>query len=175
VFLSSTRVIFAAAFDRVLPERAASVNPKTRVPNVALALMVVPSVVVSALYAYWHQFASFTLDATAVIAVTYLGSTLAAMVMPWRLKRVYEASPLARYKLGPVPLITVVSAVFAAFLILNLIWWLKDSIYGVNNSKSLIYMGILYAMAAVIWIIAWATRRAQGMGLEAVAREIPVE
>jgi basic amino acid/polyamine antiporter, APA family len=175
VFLSSTRVIFAAAFDRVLPERAASVNPKTRVPNVALALMVIPSVVVSALYAYWHQFATFTLDATAVIAVTYLGSTLAAMVMPWRLKRIYEASPLARYKLGPVPLITVVAAAFAAFLILNLIWWLKDSIYGVNNAKSLIYMGILYAMAAAIWIIAWAVRRSQGMGLEAVAREIPVE
>lgn len=175
VFLSSTRVIFAAAFDRVLPERAASVNPKTRVPNVALALMVVPSVVVSAMYAYWHGFATFTLDATAVIAMTYLGSTLAAMVMPWRLRRVYQASPLAKYKLGPVPMITVVAGIFATFLILNLIWWLKDSIYGVNNYKSLIYMGILYAMAAAIWIIAWAVRRSQGMGLEAVAREIPVE
>ena len=175
VFLSSTRMIFAAAFDRVLPERAASVNEKTRVPNVALGLMVVPSIVVSALYAYWHSFATFTLDATAVIAVTYLGSTLAAMVMPWRLKRVYQSSPLAKYKIGPVPMITVVAAVFASFLILNLIWWLKDSIYGVNNTKSLIYMGILYAMAAVIWLIAWWVRRAQGLGLEAVAREIPVE
>ncbi|HEX5195209.1 MAG TPA: APC family permease [Solirubrobacteraceae bacterium] len=175
VFLSSTRVIFAAAFDRVLPEAAASVNPRTRVPNVALALMVIPSVIVSALYAYWHSFEGFTLDATVVIAVTYLGSTIAAMVMPWRLKRIYQSSPLAQYKVGSVPIITVVSAAFATFLILNLVWWLKDGVYGVNNTKSLVYMGILYAIAAAIWIVAWAVRRAQGMGLESVAREIPVE
>jgi len=32
LFLSSTRVIFAAAFDRVLPDAAAQVSEKRRVP-----------------------------------------------------------------------------------------------------------------------------------------------
>jgi APA family basic amino acid/polyamine antiporter len=175
VFLSSTRMIFAAAFDRVLPERAAAVSPKTGVPYVALALMAIPSVVVSALYAYWGSFATYTLDSTVVIAVTFLGTTLAAMVLPSRLRRVYGGSPMARWKVGRIPVLSVVAAIFAAFLAANLVLWLTDSVYGVNNASSLIYMGVLYAIAIAIYAVAAAVRRRQGMGLEAVQREIPVE
>src|SRR5207237_996561 len=56
VFLSSTRMIFAAAFDRILPEWAAGVNTRTGVPIAALVLMVVPSIPISALYAYNTRF-----------------------------------------------------------------------------------------------------------------------
>ena len=38
LFLSSTRMIFAAAFDRVLPESAARVSERRAVPVVALLL-----------------------------------------------------------------------------------------------------------------------------------------
>jgi len=61
VFLSSTRVIFAAAFDRLLPEKVAEIEPRTRTPIVALLLMVVPSLVVSALFA-WNVFNFQTLQ-----------------------------------------------------------------------------------------------------------------
>src|SRR5262249_27074924 len=57
VFLSSTRVVFATAFDRVLPEWAASVS-NSGVPYWALALMLLPSIPISALYAYSHNFAN---------------------------------------------------------------------------------------------------------------------
>ena len=49
LFLSSTRVIFAAAFDRVLPEKVADVSEKRHVPVWALVLMLVPAIIVSAL------------------------------------------------------------------------------------------------------------------------------
>jgi APA family basic amino acid/polyamine antiporter len=55
VFLSSTRVIFAAAFDRLLPEKVAEVEPRTRTPIYALLLMVIPSLIVAALFA-WNIF-----------------------------------------------------------------------------------------------------------------------
>ena len=42
-FLSSTRVIFAAAFDRVLPDGAAQVSEKRRVPVWSLVLMLLPA------------------------------------------------------------------------------------------------------------------------------------
>src|SRR5438094_8993471 len=90
LFLSSTRVIFAAAFDRILPEWAASVSEKRHVPFGALALMLVPSIVVSSLYAYNSTFLKATLDATLVIAVTFLGSAIAAIIIPWRRKTLYE-------------------------------------------------------------------------------------
>ena len=53
--------------------------------------------------------------------------------------------------------------------------WLTDSVYGVNNTSSLIYMAVLYVLAIAIYGVAAAVRQRQGMGLEAVQREIPVE
>ena len=145
------------------------------VPTVALALLVFPSIVTSALYAYTTWYYTATLDTTLVIAVTYLGTVLAAMIMPWRLKGVWASSPLPKWGIAGIPVMSIVAAGFSVFLLLNLIWWLKDSIYGINNKWSLLYMGILYALAAAIWIVASVVRRRQGMPLEAVAKEIPVE
>ena len=72
LFLSSTRVIFAAAFDRVLPDRAAEVSEKRKVPLYSLVLMLLPAALLSGVYAFSLSFRSYTLDATLVIAVTYL-------------------------------------------------------------------------------------------------------
>ena len=90
LFLSSTRVIFAAAFDRILPERVADVSEKRHVPVWALVLMLVPSLIVSAFYAYTAKFATYILDATLVIAVTFFGTAIAAMILPWRKKQLYR-------------------------------------------------------------------------------------
>ncbi len=98
VFLSSTRVIFAAALDRMLPEWVSKIEPRTRTPINALLLMVIPSVIISILYAFnIVNFQSIVLDATLVIAVTFLGSTLAGILLPWRQKDIFDGSPIARY------------------------------------------------------------------------------
>jgi amino acid transporter len=100
VFLSSTRVIFAAAFDRMLPEWASYVEPRTRTPVVALMLMVIPSIIVAILYAFnIFNFRSLVLDATLVIAVTFLGSTVAAIILPWKAKDVFEGSPISKFNM----------------------------------------------------------------------------
>ncbi|HLH66690.1 MAG TPA: APC family permease [Solirubrobacteraceae bacterium] len=174
LFLSSTRVVFATAFDRVLPEVASRVSGNG-VPYPALALMLIPGLGVSALYAYNTKFATYTLDATLVIAVTFLGSAVAAMVLPYRKPEIYNASPIARYKIAGLPLITVASGLFIVFLVFCLYKWLQDSAYGVNNSSSLIFMGALYVLAIVIYAVSKYVRRRQGMDLSLVYGEIPVE
>jgi APA family basic amino acid/polyamine antiporter len=175
LFLSSTRVIFAAAFDRILPEWAASVSEKRHVPFGALALMLIPSIVVSALYAYNSTFLKATLDATLVIAVTFLGSAIAAIILPWRRKTLYEGSAIARYKVGGVPLITATGLITGGFIgWLLWKWWTNDT-YGINNATSRNYMLILYAMAVVVYVIAYIVRRSQGVNFKAIHAEIPVE
>jgi basic amino acid/polyamine antiporter, APA family len=44
------------------------------VPYAVLALMLIPSIPISYFYAYGDDFATWTLDATLVIAITFLGS-----------------------------------------------------------------------------------------------------
>ena len=174
VFLSSTRVVFATAFDRVLPEAVARTS-RNGVPYVALALMLIPSIPVSYLYAFGENFATYTLDATLVIAITFLGSAIAAAVLPWRKPEIYNASPIARYNVLGIPLVTVAAVAFAVFLIFCLFKWLTDVTYGVNNGQSLIYMLVLYAVALVMYVGFRLYRRAQGMDLTMVYSEIPEE
>jgi len=175
LFLSSTRMIFAAAFDRVLPEWAARVDSRSRVPVPALLLMFIPSIPIAALYSYSSQFYRYTLDAAVVIAIMYFGTTLAAIVMPWRRPDIYNASPIARYKVFGIPLITFSGVVFLVFLAYALYKWLGDDLYGVNHTDSLYYMGVLYVVALAIFIGSRIYRRRQGIDLTAVSKEIPVE
>jgi amino acid transporter len=253
VFLSSTRVIFAAAFDRMLPEWVSKIEPRTRTPINALLLMVIPSVIISGLYAYnIVGFKSIVLDATLVIAVTFLGTTLAAILLPWRQKAVFEGSPIAKYGLPTwlnwfvmllfvasagyliyltygygqavfaqwgdqtgltqamialiallslvniallvyvvvfvgrkmlagerIPLVVAAGLIFFAFLDWLLVVWLLDPgyLYGIGwqNSTSMLFMIIMYALAAAIYFGFSAYRRKQGIDVDKVYKEIPVE
>jgi basic amino acid/polyamine antiporter, APA family len=174
VFLSSTRVVFAAAFDRVLPEGVAKVN-RSGVPYIALLLMLVPSLGIAALYAYNDDFVTYTLDATLVIAVTFLGSAIAAAILPWRKREIYNASPIAKYTVMGIPLVTFTAVLFIAFLVFCLYKWFADDIYGVNDGGSLIFMGCLYLLALVIFAGSRIYRRRQGMDLSMAYGEIPAE
>jgi len=175
VFLSSTRMIFAAAFDRVLPEWAAKVDDRTHAPLGALALMLLPSIPISALYAYSTKFYSYTLDATLVIAITYFGTTLAAIALPWRKPEIYRASPIAKYEVAGIPLVTLSGVVFGGFLVFCLYKWFFDDAYFVNNFNSKIYMLALYVLALVIYVASRMMRRREGIDLTRINAEIPVE
>ena len=151
VFLSSTRVIFAAAFDRLLPEKVAEIDKRTGTPIYALLLMVVPSIVVAYLFAYnIASFQSLTLCSTLVIAVTYLGTTIAAIILPYRKPDLYKASPIAQYNVFGIPLISVAGVIFGGFLIFLLYQWIFDpnALYGIGlkNTSSIIYMLANYVL-----------------------------
>jgi len=253
VFLSSTRVIFAAAFDRMLPEWVSKIEPRTKTPLNALLLMVVPSVIISILYSYnIFTFQTITLDATLVIAVTFFGTAIAGIVFPWRQKKVFEGSPIAKFTVpgwlgwivtlaycvgavylistmfkygglvfaqwpdqallnqlmivvvtilsvlnvglliwvayyllrrlpggGAFPLVTVAAVIFFAFLDWLLIEWFWDPNYfygiGWQNGASMLFMIIMYGLAAAIYFGFSAYRRRQGIDVDKVYKEIPVE
>ena len=174
VFLSSTRVVFAAAFDRVLPEAAAKVSGKG-VPWVAILLMLIPSIPISYFYAYNSDFYSWTLAATQVIAITFAGSAIAAAIFPWRRPDVYNASPIARYKVAGLPVITVAAILFLGILGFALYEWFTNDLYAVNGRDSLLYMGSFYLLAIAIYVGSRVYRRNQGIDMKMVHSEIPVE
>jgi len=124
-------------------------------------------------------FASVTLASTLVIAVTYLGSTIAAILLPFVKKDLYNASPIAKYKVAGLPLISVAGVIFGAFLVFLLYQWFLDpnALYGIGlkNTASVTFMGAMYLLAVVIYVVASVVRRRQGINLGMVYKEIPAE
>jgi basic amino acid/polyamine antiporter, APA family len=264
LFLSSTRVIFAASIDRMLPEWVSRIEPRTKTPLNALLLMVIPAIIISFMYAYKILgMNTLVLDATVVIAITFLGSTIAGTVMPWRAKDVFDGSPISKFRvpswiawivmvlfaaaavyliyisftyaltilggigaLNPDPLtwlvvillgiLTVVNAgvllwilyyvgrqvvagaempvvtlaglVFLGFLDWLLVEWFWDPhvlpqalpavgtyAIGWSNVSSMVFMFLNYAVAAGIYFGFSAYRRRQGIDVEKIYKEIPVE
>jgi amino acid transporter len=194
LFLSSTRVVFAAAFDRLLPEKVAELN-SNGVPVNAMLLMVVPAVIVSYLYSYnvgaaadgTGGFYSATLAATQGIAIMYFGTAIAAIVLPYKKKELFEASPIAQMKVFGIPLISVAGVIFAGFLGFLLVEWMFDpwlnsageggGLYGISfkNTNSIAFLVICYALSAAIYYGFKAYRKKGGIDLDKVQSEIPVE
>jgi hypothetical protein len=109
---------------------------------------------------------------------------VAAAILPWRRKDIYANSPLAKYNVAGVPVLTIASVVTGAFLVFTLWEWLdfahfgsspSTSIYYVNDPISLKFMGSMYLLAIVIYVVAFYVRRRQGIDLNRIHHEIPVE
>ena len=180
VFLSSTRVIFAAAFDRLLPESVAKLDERTGTPVNALLLMIVPSVVVAYLFNYnIANFQTLTLCSTLVIAVTFLGTTISAIVLPYTKPELYKSSPISKYNVLGIPLITVAGVIFGGFLVYLLYQWIFDpnGLYGIgiSNTSSVYFMLGNYVLAAIIYFGFKSYRKSKGIDLSKVQAEIPVE
>ena len=92
-------------------------------------------------------------------AVTFFGTLIAGMILPWRKRGLFENSVVGRYRIAGVPVIAVTSGLAAIFLGWNIYQWLTNSTYGVNNHTSLIFMGAMYALAIVIYVIVKLVRR----------------
>ena len=180
IYLSSTRILFSASFDRLLPESIARVSPVTRTPINALLLMVIPGVLVSALY-IWDVFgfSSLTLVSTLVIAVTFFGTSLSAVLLPFVKKDLYKASPLVNFRVGKIPLVSVFGLAFCVYLLFLFYQWFIDplQLYGISyrNVTALVFTAVLYAGAALLYIGMRAWRRRHGIDVDKIYGEIPVE
>jgi len=180
IYLSSTRILFSASFDRLLPESIARVSPVTRTPVNALLLMVIPGVLVSALY-IWDVFgfSSLTLVSTLVIAVTFFGTSLSAVLLPFVKKDLYKASPLVNFRIGRIPMVSVFGVAFCLYLLFLFYQWFIDplELYGISyrNVTALVFTAILYAGAAILYAGMRAWRRSHGIDVDRIYGEIPVE
>jgi hypothetical protein len=76
-------------------------------------------------------------------------------------------------------MISIAGIIFAAFLIFLLYEWLVDpnGLYGIGyaNTSSMIFMLAMYGLALVIYLVARNYRRARGVSLDMLYKEIPAE
>jgi amino acid transporter len=173
VFLSSTRVIFATAFDQAIPTFFAEVKTRFNAPLYAILAMVIPSIVLTTIYYFVPGFETLTLDATFAIAITFFASTIACMLFPLRRPELFSQSPATNYEILGVPIVSIVAGVYALIL-LSVFWlWATRDVYGINNVRSGGFMILLYILAGAIYFGMRYYRRQEGVDLEQVHAEIP--
>ncbi|HEU4785662.1 MAG TPA: amino acid permease [Ktedonobacterales bacterium] len=175
------RAIFAWSFDRILPEKLSDVNERTHAPIPAI---ITASVIVFLILG-WSVLSTsfFTLLSMGVLAgvvtITMVGFT--ALVFPWRRRELFTSSP-ANVRIFGIPILPI-----AAVLSLAVIWGLAYIVLaypqlGINGQfglpgpwAGLLFMAGLVVVGLLIYYIARAVRKAQGINLDLIYRELPPE
>jgi basic amino acid/polyamine antiporter, APA family len=174
ITLAASRVMLAMSFDRILPDKVGSVNKTTHTPIFAIVIFSIICAVFGYLYSY-TSFWELTLATAALNILCFGVSNLAGAVMPYRRPDLYRDSPAANWKIAGIPVITITGFIFVAFTAWILYMVLKDSAYAVNSTRSLVFMGILYVIAIVLYVIGKLRRQRQGINVNVVYAQIPVE
>jgi amino acid transporter len=172
--LQQTRMLFAYAFDGILPKRVTNVS-RAGSPYVAVIIAVVGSIIVL----FWgiHSSSFFQILAYAtliqLVAMALVGIT--AAIVPWRRGALYRAST-AQFRILGIPAVVVagVAAVVAAVLIW--IIYLHYSVLGLSNKgKFFTFVGATLALGALYYLGAKFIRRSQGVDIDRAYAEVPPE
>ena len=170
-----TRIMLAMSFDRVLPTKLADVSDRFHTPVKAILLTNVGCWLgmMAALY-YGFIFANlnYTLMYTIVLAI----GGITALVFPYRRKQLFEGSPVARYKLGRIPLISVLGvASFILFAYLSYSAGLNPVVGGPVSVYALSALLLTFIGCGLLYFLAAAYHKRKGLDLTLTFREIPPE
>ena len=133
-YIGMTRILVGMSLDRTLPAWVSKISPRFRSPANAHWLYLILSIPVIIGYNYWGEWASMTLGVTLACGYVFVISCLAAALLPYRAKALYEASPGAKYTLGGVPLVTIFGIIGFIFGAWACIMLLTQPDYGLNTT-----------------------------------------
>ncbi len=177
-YIGTTRIMVAQGLDGLLPDWFARVHPKWKTPaNAHLAYFL------AALPVIWGfnkigEWAHWTLGVTFANGAVMVLSALAAALLPYRAKALYEASPGAKYKVGNIPLVTILGTLgflLGGFMVVSFIF-VKDLglAYAGNGTPYFIVIGTA-VLGLAVYMIMKAVQSSKGVKVEYAFQEIPPE
>jgi len=175
LILGYTRIIFGASFDRILPSRLADVSERFHTPVKAtiLATFLMWIGLVLGLYA-GIVFAE--MNTIFGLCIVYGIGCITAIVFPFVKKSLYNASPIAPFKLGRVPLISVFGAISFVFFVY------LGSAVGFNSSlaptsvTSYVSLIVIFAVLGSLFYISRAYHKIKdGFDIMLSFKELPPE
>jgi amino acid transporter len=173
--LAGARFFLAAAFDRTLPAKFGDVSDRFHVPVFALGVFTLLTIVLAALYLFVPGFGTITLDLIFGSVIMQFFSMISAVLLPIRKKETYATSPISKYKVAGIPLISITGAIGA--VLLGWLAYLYATIdgLGVNSPTSALFLVGVYGSGFAIYLLAVLYRRRQGIDVNLAFREIPPE
>jgi basic amino acid/polyamine antiporter, APA family len=174
-YIGMTRVMVAMSLDRLLPEWVSKVDEKRHTPANAHWAYFIASIPVILVYNLWGAWYGLTLGVTFACGYVFVVTCLAGALLPYRAKDVYEASPGAKYKLGNVPLVTILGAVGFVLGGAMLIMFMFYSQLGLTSTLA---YTVVFGVLAVSWIwymLAKSAQKSKGINVDYAFKEIPPE
>src|SRR6266511_2659029 len=184
-YIGMTRVMVAMSLDRLLPEWISKVDERLHTPVNAHWVYFLASIPVILAYNLVPGWIGLTLGVTFGCGYVFVITCIAGALLPYRAKELYEASPGAKYKLGSLPLITVLGVlggVLGALMVLAFLFAPQLGVLGnwdFENFPSglwaqIIAFGIIL-LSAIWYIIAKNSQRSKGINVEFAFKEVPPE
>ena len=173
--LQLSRNIFAWSFDHLLPDKVAEISERSRAPIVAIAAITGASVISVVIVSLNPQL-TFLVGLVG-LCLTYLIVSVAGMVLPYRKRELFEASPYNR-RIRGIPVLTLVaggSFVLMAVAMTNL---LLDPNSGTNwhlNTNRVILVLAIFVVALPIFYVIRAIQRRRGINIDLAYTVIPPE
>jgi amino acid transporter len=173
----TTRVLFAQAFDRLLPVSVAKIGDRNHAPNVAIGIVLVIGIGFCFLTSLVNLGSIVALQSL-FFALILLAGGIAATALPLRRADLIPTPGLpdeARKKwLRNVMLIGGATTVLALFTVYELI--AHSSVYGKFSWESILTLVIVLGAGPVIYVIARSVRRQRNsLDLNMAMRELPPE
>jgi len=173
-FFYSSRIFFAMAFDRALPDKIAYVHPKLRSPVVAMVFMGILAAIGVALSTYTVIFVQFNF--VLFVATIQLIPVIAAIIYPYKRKEEFERAPsLVRFRVGGIPGLTIIGVATLIFLL-----WMISSTFlfpAVGGTISTLTIGwflAFYVTGAVLFLLMRQYRlKKEGLDIMLAYKEIP--
>jgi basic amino acid/polyamine antiporter, APA family len=185
---NASRNLLAYGIDGVGPSWLGRVNERTHTPINALIVMGLGSM--AALWFYTRPDSPFkTLVGIFGFILSFLVTSLAAVVMPYRLRDVFESSPV-NWRVGRTPVMSIVGVLSLAACAFMAWAYLKDPLSGLSatpkhegggiflesRSFNMFLLNIvIFVSGLVIYVVARSVRRRQGVDLDSTFKEIPIE
>lgn len=173
----TTRVLFALAFDRLLPVSVAKVNERNHAPMVAIGIVIVVGIGFCILTTYANLSNIVALESLFFALILLAGGVAATCLAHRRPDLVLRPGErdVARW-LG-IPRISYVGALttmLALFTVIEVI--IHSNVYGKFNAESVTTLVVVLAAGPVIYLIANTLRRQRNqLDLSMAMRELPPE
>jgi amino acid transporter len=169
-----TRCMLAWSFDGIMPEWLGRVDSRGNPVNATLVTTAI-AIVLLALYSFTSFFSVIT--ALLGFTITFFIACCAAIVFPYRRRDLFEGSPGA-IKIAGIPLLSIAGVAGAVGLAVMTYVLLADPGSGTSwahNREEVYAMIAAVAVAALLYGVSWWARRARGIKLGSVMKELPVE
>lgn len=174
-YIGMTRVMVAMSLDRLLPEWISQVDEKRHTPANAHWAYFIASIPVILLYNMHPGWVGLTLGVTFACGYVFVITCLAGALLPYRAKDVYESSPGAAYKVGGIPLVTILGGLGFLFGSGMLFLFMFDARLGLTSRLAYqVVFGVLL-VSAIWYFIAKNSQKSKGINVDYAFKEIPPE